>query len=312
MACRSSERPLPLASASAAWVSEFRSSPTSLTLTELTSPVVTVLSSGNPLPAPTVIGTGGRIPPSTVIEDDANGNVEAAGVLFDPAEDGLDFYESLEGMLVQMNDLVATSFTFTNFGEIFVVGDNGANATTITPRGGLVIGPGDLNPERIVIDDEWFKTGPPAMPVVNVGGTFPGAHVGIMDWAFGEYRIQLLSQPVVGSTGVSVRESAVAAGTDEVSIATFNVENLAGNEPDAKYNALAGMIVNNLAAPDIVGLEEIQDNNGATNDSIARPARRRDPGGGRAELQLPADQPGRRPGRRAARRQHPRRLPLPN
>ena len=28
------------------------------------------------------------------------------------------------------------------------------------------------------------------------------------------------------------------------------------------------MIVNNLAAPDIVGLEEIQDNDGATNDSV--------------------------------------------
>ena len=92
-------------------VTEFRANPTSLTLTELTSPVVTVLSTGNALPAPTVIGTGGRIPPNTVIEDDATGNVEAPGVLFDPAEDGLDFYESLEGMLVQMNDLVATSFT---------------------------------------------------------------------------------------------------------------------------------------------------------------------------------------------------------
>ena len=245
-------------------VSEFRSNATSLTLTELTSPVVTVLSTGNALPAPTVIGTGGRIPPNTVIEDDATGNVEAPGVLFDPAEDGLDFYESMEGMLVQMNDLVATSFTFTNFGEIFVVGDNGANATTMTPHGGVVISPGDLNPERMVIDDEWFKSGPPAMPAVNVGGTFPGPHVGILDWAFGEYRIQLREQPVIGSTGVSVRESAVAAGTDKVSIATFNVENLAGNEPDAKYNTLAGMIVNNLAAPDIVGLEEIQDNNGAT------------------------------------------------
>ena len=245
-------------------VTEFRSNATSLTLTELTSPVVTVLSSGNTLPAATVIGTGGRIPPNTVIEDDATGNVEAPGVLFDPAEDGLDFYESMEGMLVQMNDLVATSFTFTNFGEIFVVGDNGANATLMTPRGGVVIGPGDLNPERMVIDDEWFKTGPPAMPAVNVGGTFPGAHVGILDWAFGEYRIQLRSQPVVGSTGVSVRESTVTAGPNKVSIATFNVENLAGNEPDAKYNVLAGMIVNNLAAPDIVGLEEIQDNDGAT------------------------------------------------
>jgi predicted extracellular nuclease len=245
-------------------VTEFRSGSTSLTLTELTSPVVTVLSTGNALPAPTVIGTGGRIPPNTVIEDDATGNVEAPGVLFDPLEDGLDFYESLEGMLVQMNDLLATSFTFTGFGEIFVVGDNGANASTITPHGGVVISPGDLNPERMVIDDEWFKTGSPAMPAVNVGGTFPGPHVGIMDWAFGEYRIQLRSQPVIGSAGISVRESAVTAGADQVSIATFNVENLAGNEPDAKYNTLAGLIVNNLAAPDIVGLEEIQDNNGAT------------------------------------------------
>ena len=179
-------------------VTEFRSGAANLTMTELTSPVVTVLSSGNALPAATVIGTGGRVPPNTVIEDDATGNVEAPGVLFDPAEDGLDFYESMEGMLVQMNDLVATSFTFTNFGEIFVVGDNGANATTMTPRGGLVIGPGDLNPERMVIDDEWFKTGPPAMPAVNVGGTFPGAHVGILDYNFGEYRIQLRSQPVIG------------------------------------------------------------------------------------------------------------------
>ena len=288
-------------------VTEFRANATSLTLTELTSPVVTVLSSGNALPAATVIGTGGRVPPNTVIEDDATGNVEAPGVLFDPAEDGLDFYESMEGMLVQMNDLVATSFTFTNFGEIFVVGDNGANATMMTPRGGLVIGPGDLNPERMVIDDEWFKAGPPAMPAVNVGGTFPGAHVGILDWAFGEYRIQLRSQPVVGSTGVSVRESAVAAGPNKVSIATFNVENLAGNEPDAKYNVLAGMIVNNLAAPDIVGLEEIQDNNGATggtgspvvdaNVTLDRLVAAIQAAGG-PTYELPADQPGRPPGRR--------------
>ncbi len=252
-------------------VTEFRSGAANLTITELTNPVATVLSTRNALPAATVIGTGGRIPPNTVIEDDATGNVEAPGVLFDPAEDGLDFYESMEGMLVQMNDLIATSFTFTGFGEIFVVGDNGANATTMTPRGGVVIGPGDLNPERMVIDDEWFKTGPPAMPAVNVGGTFPGAHVGILDYNFGEYRIQLRSQPVPASTGVSVRETAVTAGAGQVSIATFNVENLAGNEAQPKYDALAAMIVNNLAAPDIVGLEEIQDNNGVvggTGDTV--------------------------------------------
>src|SRR5205085_10463980 len=81
-------------------VSEFRpggASTGNLTTTELTSPSTTVLSSGNPLPAATIAGSGGRIPPSGVIEDDAaSGDVETSGT-FDPANDGLDFWESLEG-----------------------------------------------------------------------------------------------------------------------------------------------------------------------------------------------------------------------
>ena len=249
-------------------MTEFRASGAApnpnLTVTELTSPQLLAKTSTTDTIVPSLIGTGGRVPPDRIFSNDASsGNVETSGA-FDPAEDGLDFWESFEGMLVQMNNLLATSFTFTNFGEVFVLGDNGANASVISPAGSVVISAGDLNPERIVIDDEWFKAGgPAAMPAVNVGGTFPGAHVGILDWAFGEYRIQLRDRPTVGSTGISVRESTVAAGTDEVSVATFNVENLSGGEADAKYNALAAMIVNNLASPDILGLEEIQDNNGA-------------------------------------------------
>jgi Bacterial Ig-like domain/Lamin Tail Domain len=88
-------------------VQEFRpggASNGNLTTTELATPSVSVLSTGNPLPAPTVIGTGGRVPPNMIIEDDASsGNVETSGV-FDPDQDGLDFYESLEGMRVQLNN----------------------------------------------------------------------------------------------------------------------------------------------------------------------------------------------------------------
>src|SRR5205085_6951329 len=84
-------------------VTEFRAggvSSTNLTVTEIGSPTIAVVSSGNPLPPPIVIGTGGRIPPSMIIEDDASGSVETTGV-FDPDFDGIDFYESLEGMRVQ-------------------------------------------------------------------------------------------------------------------------------------------------------------------------------------------------------------------
>jgi uncharacterized protein len=47
-----------------------------------------------------------------------------------------------------------------------------------------------------------------------------------------------------------------------VSFGTFNVENLAGTDPQAKYDDLATLIVDNLRAPDILGIEEVQDNDG--------------------------------------------------
>ncbi|HUS17602.1 MAG TPA: lamin tail domain-containing protein, partial [Chloroflexia bacterium] len=88
-------------------VTEFRTTTlTNLTLTELNSPIISVVSTGNPLPPPIVIGIGGRVPPNMIIEDDATGDVDTSGV-FDADTDGIDFYESLEGMLVQVNNAVA-------------------------------------------------------------------------------------------------------------------------------------------------------------------------------------------------------------
>src|SRR5918994_3952290 len=61
-------------------VSEFRpgGDPDNLTITQITSSNanVTVMSSGNPLPAPIVLGPGGRVPPTENIDDDGAGNVE--------------------------------------------------------------------------------------------------------------------------------------------------------------------------------------------------------------------------------------------
>jgi hypothetical protein len=54
---------------------------------------VSLLSTGNALPAPTLIGASGILPPSEVIDDDGLGT-------FDPLNDGIDFWEALEGMLV--------------------------------------------------------------------------------------------------------------------------------------------------------------------------------------------------------------------
>ncbi|MEP7190427.1 MAG: endonuclease/exonuclease/phosphatase family protein, partial [Roseiflexaceae bacterium] len=245
-------------------VTEFRAggvASENLTVTEISAPTVAVLSSGNALPPPIVIGTGGRVPPTAVIEDDAISDVETGGV-FDPASDGIDFYESLEGMRVQVNAPVAVGPTSSN-GEIPVIGDNGANASVRTTRGGIVVRPEDFNPERIILDDG--ISGGPAIPLVNVGDRFAAPAIGVLDYSFGNYKLEV-SEPLGMVSGSLTPETATPATASQLAVATFNVENLAPGDGAAKFNTLAGMIVNNLKAPDIVALEEIQDNNGATND----------------------------------------------
>jgi hypothetical protein len=243
-------------------VSEFRpggAASANLTTTELVSPTVTVLSTGNATPPPAVVGTGGRTPPGEVIEDDATGDVETSGV-FDPATDGIDFYESLEGMLVQVNDAVAVGPT-NAFGEIPVVGDDGANASVRTARGGVVIRPDDFNPERIHLDNEIAPT-----PLVQVGDHLSSPVVGVLDYSFGNFKLQVTTSPTATSGGLA-RESAAAAGAGELSVASFNVENLDPGD-GARIDELATEIVDHLRSPDLIGVQEVQDNNGPTNDAV--------------------------------------------
>ncbi len=243
-------------------VSEFRpgGDANNLTTTELTGPSISVASSGNPLPAATVVGIGGRVPPGEVIEDDATGDVEASGA-FDPSRDGIDFYESLEGMRVRLNNAVAVGPS-NDFGEIPVVGDGGVLARVRTGRGGIVVRPGDFNPERVFLDDTLAPT-----PAVNVRDRFPGAVVGVLDYSFGNYKLEVTATPSALAGGLA-REATAAVAADQLSVATFNVENLDPADPPEKFAALAGLIVSNLKAPDLVAVEEIQDNNGPTNDAV--------------------------------------------
>jgi hypothetical protein len=242
-------------------VQEFRpggASSANLTTTELSTPTISVLSTGNPLPPTTVLGTGGRIPPNQIIEDDAGGDVETGGV-FDPATDGIDFYESVEGMRVQVNDAVAVGPT-NSFGETPIVGDNGANAGVRTIRGGVLLRESDGNPERVVADDALVP-----MPNLNVGDGYTGPIVGVMDYSFGNFFIEV-TNPVSRVDNGLQREVTDPAAANELSVATFNFENLDPTDPQSKFDQLAGMIVNNLRSPDLIGGEEVQDNTGPTND----------------------------------------------
>src|SRR5262249_51903891 len=229
-------------------------------VTELISPTVTVLSSGNLVPEPVLIGFGGRVPPGEIIENDATGDVETSGV-FDPAQDGLDFWESLEGMRVVIQTPVAVG-PATQFGEIPVVADDGT-AGLRTPRGGIIIQPNDFNPERIFLDDLAADT----PDSVNVGDHFSGPAIGVVDWSFGNWKLEIES-PLTRVAGPITPEVTATPTIGQLAVGTFNVANLSTNDPPGKFWGLADLIVNNMKAPDILAVEEVQDNNGATDNGV--------------------------------------------
>ena len=47
----------------------------------------------------------------------------------------------------------------------------------------------DPNPERIILND--VITGGPTLPSANVGDTFPGATVGVIDYSFGNFKLEV-------------------------------------------------------------------------------------------------------------------------
>ncbi|MFM8305605.1 MAG: endonuclease/exonuclease/phosphatase family protein, partial [Microcystis aeruginosa] len=202
---------------------------------------------------------GGLVPPNQII----------AGTAFSPntfdipldLNTGIGFYESLEGMLVTVQDTMAVSPTIirTNSSDsIWTVANQGADATGINSRGGIGIAPDDFNPERIQISAT-------DLPRVDVGDLL-GNLTGVVDYAFGDYRV-LVTEPVQATPGGLQREVTNLIGTaDKLTIASYNVENLNPTESNPggleRFGVLANQIINNLRYPDIIGLQEIQENNG--------------------------------------------------
>jgi uncharacterized protein len=241
-------------------VVEFRpgGSSTNLSTTQIGDAAVTAAGPGAAI-QPTVVGQGGRVPPNAVIDDDATGNVETSGS-FDAASDGIDFYESMEGMLLQVNNPVVTG-PRNSFGEVWVLADAGVAAALQTIRDGVVIRPGDFNPERIQLEDD-IVVG--ATPAVNVGDGFTSPAVGVLEYNFGNFELQLTSALTRVDRGLQ-REVTSEPRENELSIATFNVENLDPSDAPT-IPRLASIVVDNLRSPDLIGIEEMQDNSGGSND----------------------------------------------
>ncbi len=235
--------------------------------TRLASPTA-ITKTGTGSIAPTVIGAGGLTPPTRIVDD-------AGSASFNPAQHGRDFYESLEGMLVTLKDAKAVDAP-NQFGEIYAVANQGSGATGMNSRGGITVGPdagadnplrADLNPERIQIDRNLANNTNPA----TVTGDLLGDVTGVVDFSFDDYAIRPLTPVVATSGGLTPEITTLKGDTGSITVATFNVENLDPSD-GTRFNALAQQIVTNLRSPDILALQEVQDNDGQTNSAITSAA----------------------------------------
>ncbi|MFE9648632.1 endonuclease/exonuclease/phosphatase family protein [Streptomyces sp. NPDC006365] len=228
-------------------------------VTEITRPTVTVVSSGNALPAATTIS--GRSVPDTYApagDKDANGSVN--GLALQPRKYALDFYESLEGMNVKIGSSRVVTAT-DPFSELWVTVKPYENPNR---RGGTVYGSYDAqNTGRLQIQS-LIPTATQPFPTANVGDTLKGTTEGPLDYTqFGGYTLTARTLGTVADGGLE-RETTRKQSRSELAVATYNVENL--DPTDDSFADHAAAIVKNLQSPDIVSLEEIQDNNGAKND----------------------------------------------
>ncbi len=105
-------------------------------------------------------------------------------------------------------------------------------------------------------------------PAVDVNDVLLGDTVGPLDYSqFGGYVLAATQLGTVQHNALPPVSPPPAPPT-QLSVATYNVENLAPTDPASKYARLADGVVHNLASPDIVAVEEVQDNSGATDNGV--------------------------------------------
>ncbi|MFJ7127218.1 endonuclease/exonuclease/phosphatase family protein [Streptomyces sp. NPDC098101] len=230
-------------------------------LTQLSKPVVTVVSQGNPVPAPVTISSW-SVPDAYAPAGDPAADGSINGLTLKPRKYALDYYESLEGTNVRIGSSRVVGAT-DPYSELWVTVKPWENRNR---RGGTVYGSyEDQNTGRLQVQS-LVPTAQQPFPKANVGDVLAGATEGPLDFnQYGGYTLTARTLGTVVDRGLK-RETTDRQHRNELAVATYNVENLDPSDPQEKFDALAKAVVENLASPDVVALEEIQDDNGAKND----------------------------------------------
>ena len=125
------------------------------------------------------------------------------------------------------------------------------SARTTSTRSGFIL-------DDVLADDARTPTSATASP---------GPVTAIVDYSFGNFKYLVTTRAGSRVDNGLKREVTEKPTGRQVAIASMNVENLGRAEPGRRSSPrLAHILVDNLRSPDIVALEEIQDNDGAATE----------------------------------------------
>lgn len=262
----------------------------------------TILDQSNsavPLPTLVLDGSAGKAIPNAILSDDKPNYLDAsddATDTFDPENDALDFFETIEGMRVTVPDMVVAdgfvegsdnTVRFKAYSEVH------ANADQINSRGGYTIGEGevirggqhlhdgDVNPDIVELDFSGAgRAGTASFDQLLTMGDKLGDVSGLVDFDFGNVKVYVTD--AIDTSGLAAQPAqettTLADDARSLRIASFNVENLdPGDDATAdegslsgvgKFNDIGRTIAENLGSPDIISIEEIQDNNGEAGGGV--------------------------------------------
>ena len=181
---------------------------------------------------------------------------------YNPETEALDYWESLEGMRVEVTKPKVTGPQYK--GDIYVLpGDyKGQKLNNI---GGVNLRPGVQNTEvlPITVGNKF---------VAKAKDYFNENITGVVTYKNKTYKIDPSSVPAIQDGGLKREVSKIYPAEDKLTIASYNIENFSANNnghdetPEEKVDKIANSFIKEVHSPDIITLIEVQDNNGGVND----------------------------------------------
>ncbi|HGC6606542.1 TPA: endonuclease/exonuclease/phosphatase family protein [Streptococcus pyogenes] len=226
---------------------------TDLTITQIVAKAVTKTGTAQ-VPSPLVLGKD-RIAPANIIDNDGLR-------VFDPEEDAIDYWESMEGMLVAVDD--AKILGPMKNKEIYVL--PGSSTRPLNNSGGVLLPANSYNTDVIPV---LFKKG---KQIIKAGDSYKGRLAGPVSYSYGNYKVFVddsKNLPSLMDGHLKPEKTNLQKDLSKLSIASYNIENFSANPSstkDEKVKRIAESFIHDLNAPDIIGLIEVQDNNGPTDD----------------------------------------------